>query len=61
MNTGHEFKYERDDGSAVSVRTPDFMSVSDLFEEFRCYMLACGYQPDSIDDYLREAACLMSE
>ena len=61
MITGHEFSYTRDDGSSVVIRTPDFMSVSDLFEEFRCYLLACGYAPGSIDDYHKEAACTMSE
>lgn len=58
---GHEFKYTRDNHSGATIQAPDYLTVSELFDEFHCYLLACGYQQGSIDSYHEEAACLLSQ
>lgn len=48
-----EFKWVSKD-QEVSTRFPAHLAVDDVMSQFKSFLLACGYHPDSVDGFFEE-------
>lgn len=39
-------------GEMICYKVQEHLTLDDLMQEFRCFLLALGYQPGSIDNYI---------
>lgn len=48
-----EFKKIDDQGrEMICYRTDDYLTLPELMQEIRCFLLAMGYQPKTVDEHI---------